>query len=623
MPVESDPLTDFLALVPYADRQRTASAIVKLRKDLHEQIDHMAPFTRPAAIIRSLKKIFTHTPISLRRSLKEKIFIALTKSLESSEVLAIFAILLSIIEVCSFRNADRCDLEKDDILTSLSSLNPIIDSISQTIISRHSNLLSCRAWVVAMLVYTYRQCLIWCSHQDCLDLHEKNLDELIPMDAAFYSSPSVPKLLRIALNCQRNNSSPPATKENYSLIELLMLSAFSDNTSSLIMEHSEVNFLENELDTLCTALKATAVPKVVPSPRSLPSLEELQASFDLLDPSKVRDNLQLIEFLILDNVPLLGDFKQSCKMMIQNAPAVMISVLRKMDAASEISDDLKSLYSQLFCGFLRVWIHALEKRLIFEDMPQSYLYLCAFVNIRFQDMLLKDFVQAVGVISHFLTTYARIFRANILASPHWFLQMLCDCVIGIIDRLSSATDEEELATLEYAVCPCIASISRTWASLRAEEPDSRPELSRAVKGLLDTIAVNIAAATVAQTTGKKRKWDDEKSAANNREYSALRPRVRQMLNQGLVFPILDVIDPWALQQSRIGLKPAAACEVLKALISAHEKRKRLAVGEEEADAVISRTHVSAPVAVTGLSGERLKAKAAAKRQKRIREQKVL
>lgn len=54
-------------------------------------------------------------------------------------------------------------------------------------------------------------------------------------------------------------------------------------------------------------------------------------------------------------------------------------------------------------------------------------------------MLLKDFVQSVGVISHFLTTYARIFRTNILASPHWFLQMLCDCVIGIIDRLSSGT----------------------------------------------------------------------------------------------------------------------------------------------------------------------------------------
>lgn len=384
MCAESDPLTAFLSLIPYADRQRAALAILKLRKYLHEQIDKVAPFGRPATVVRSLKQIFIHTPISLRRSLKEKIFIALKKSMESSEALAIFAILLSIIEVCSLRNSDRCDLEKDDILAGLSSLNPIIDSISQTIISRHSNILSCRAWVVAMLVYTYRQCLIWCSHQDCLDLGKKSLDELVPMDSIFYSSPSVPKLLRVALNCQRNGSSLPAAKENYSFMELLILSAFSDNTFSLIAENSEANFLENKFDALCNALKTTVVPKVAATPRSLSSLGEIQGSLESLDLSKVRDNLQLTERLILDNVPLRGDFKQTCKMMIQNAPAVMISVSKKMDSASEISDDLKSLYSQLFCGFLHVWIYALEKRLIFEDMPQSYLYLCAFVNIRFQ-----------------------------------------------------------------------------------------------------------------------------------------------------------------------------------------------------------------------------------------------
>ncbi|VUZ50239.1 unnamed protein product [Hymenolepis diminuta] len=247
------------------------------------------------------------------------------------------------------------------------------------------------------------------------------------------------------------------------------------------------------------------------------------------------------------------------------------------------------------------------------------------MNIRFQDMILKDFVQSIGVISHFLTAYGRIFKANILASSYWFLQMLKDSLTAIIDRLSSATNEEELTTLEYAICPCIASISRTWASLHAEEPDSRPEMSRSIQGLLHTVSVNISAAMVPVTTaGKKRKWNEERVAPENiRECSALRPRVRQMLNQGIVFPLLDAIDPWTLQQSRMGLRPASACEVLKRLITAHEERKRLVVGGEEADAVFSRAHVSAPVAVTGLSGERLKAKAAAKRQKKIREQKTL
>lgn len=152
-------------------------------------------------------------------------------------------------------------------------------------------------------------------------------------------------------------------------------------------------------------------------------------------------------------------------------------------------------------------------------------------------------------------------------------------------------------------------------------------MSRCIQGLLHSLAVNIAAATVpeAATSGRKRKWNEEKnsSSENTRESSALRPRIRQMLDQGMIFPLLDAIDPWTLQQSRMGLKPAAACEVLKALITAHEERKRLVIGEGEADAVIKRSHVTAPVAVTGLSGERLKAKAAAKREKRLRRQKAL
>nr|CUU97823.1 hypothetical transcript [Hymenolepis microstoma] len=318
---------------------------------------------------------------------------------------------------------------------------------------------------------------------------------------------------------------------------------------------------------------------------------------------KIRENLELIDRYILDNVPLQGDFKQICKEMIKNAPVILDTVMRKMEEIEEVPSDLRSLYSGLLCGFLRVWIHALERRLVLEEIPQSYFYLSCFMNIRYQDMILKDFVQSISVISNFLTTYGRIFKANILASPYWFLQMLKDSLTAIIDRLSSAADEEELTTLEYAICPCIASISRTWASLHAEEPDSRPEMSRSVQGLLHSVSTNIAAATVPVTTaGKKRKWNEEKvSTENNKECSALRPRVRQMLNQGMIFPLLDAIDPWTLQQSRIGLRPASACEVLKTLITAHEERKRLVVGEEEADAVISRSHVSAPVAVTGLS----------------------
>lgn len=208
--------------------------------------------------------------------------------------------------------------------------------------------------------------------------------------------------------------------------------------------------------------------------------------------------------------------------------------------------------------------------------------------------------------------------------------MAWDTKLGSFTPLFTAGDEEELTVLEYAVSPCIAAVSRTWVSLRADESDSRQELSRAVKGILDTIVVRIAAATVPQAGGKQKKWRDASPANAPRECSALRPRVRQMLDQGLIFPILDVVDPWALQQSCVGLKPAAACEVLRNLVASHGERQRLVNGEwntsaapTASDSVAFGRHgaVVAPAAVGGLSGGRLKAKAAAKRQKCIYQQK--
>lgn len=196
-------------------------------------------------------------------------------------------------------------------------------------------------------------------------------------------------------------------------------------------------------------------------------------------------------------------------------------------------------------------------------------------------------------------------------------------------------DDEELTTIEYAICPCIAAVSRTWAAFRPEEPDSWPELSRAVKGLLDTIAVHVAAATVPYNDGKKKRWNEDSSSVQTRECSAIRPRVRQMLIQGLIFPLLDVVDPWALQQSRIGLKPAAACEVLRTFVSSYRERYGLVSGERinstEGEPAIEGVPtfvkqgvpISAPAAVSGLSGGRLKAKVAAKRQQRVRHQKRL
>ncbi|KAH9280935.1 hypothetical protein ECG_07065 [Echinococcus granulosus] len=630
---DSDPLTEFLSLVPYGDRKLATSAILSLRSRLNEHIDLRASINGPLHQIKRLKQIFTHTPISLRRSMRSKIMAALEQCMESSEASAVFVTLLVIIEANSLRNPDRSDLETADIVNCLPPLNSLIGKLTQTLQLQRSNLLSLRAWTIAMLVYTYRQCLIWCSRQDCLDLEELPLQERVPLDSELYSSPCVPKLLKIALDCQVNNLLVPTPKDDYLLSDLLLASAFSDSTVKYVEQHDEnsvYNMLENHLDSACGALKPTTHLKVNTDLKSLPSTSDVHNSLIASNLLKVQEYLQIFERQILDNPPLHDDLKQICKELILGAPAILLQSASELDGSSETSEDCESIYCSFLCGFLHVWIYALEKRLIFEDIPQSYLYLCGFTNVKFQAMRLKDFIQTVGLVAQFLTVYLRVFRSNVLASPHWFLQMLSDCVTAIIDRLSSAVDDEELTILEYAVSPCIAAVSRTWISLRADEPDSRPELSRAVKGILDIIAVRIAAATVPQAGGKQKKWRDQFPANAHRECSALRPRMRHMLNQGLVFPILDMVDPWALQQSRVGLKPAAACEVLRTLVTSHRERERLANGERGTSAAVTASGsvgsgrhgvVTAPAAIGGLSGGRLKAKAVAKRQQRIRQQK--
>ncbi|EUB61497.1 Tubby protein [Echinococcus granulosus] len=640
---DSDPLTEFLSLVPYGDRKLATSAILSLRSRLNEHIDLRASINGPLHQIKRLKQIFTHTPISLRRSMRSKIMAALEQCMESSEASAVFVTLLVIIEANSLRNPDRSDLETADIVNCLPPLNSLIGKLTQTLQLQRSNLLSLRAWTIAMLVYTYRQCLIWCSRQDCLDLEELPLQERVPLDSELYSSPCVPKLLKIALDCQVNNLLVPTPKDDYLLSDLLLASAFSDSTVKYVEQHDEnsvYNMLENHLDSACGALKPTTHLKVNTDLKSLPSTSDVHNSLIASNLLKVQEYLQIFERQILDNPPLHDDLKQICKELILGAPAILLQSASELDGSSETSEDCESIYCSFLCGFLHVWIYALEKRLIFEDIPQSYLYLCGFTNVKFQAMRLKDFIQTVGLVAQFLTVYLRVFRSNVLASPHWFLQMLSDCVTAIIDRLSSGStptgrtvvlsqrgitsvDDEELTILEYAVSPCIAAVSRTWISLRADEPDSRPELSRAVKGILDIIAVRIAAATVPQAGGKQKKWRDQFPANAHRECSALRPRMRHMLNQGLVFPILDMVDPWALQQSRVGLKPAAACEVLRTLVTSHRERERLANGERGTSAAVTASGsvgsgrhgvVTAPAAIGGLSGGRLKAKAVAKRQ---------
>lgn len=184
-----------------------------------------------------------------------------------------------------------------------------------------------------------------------------------------------------------------------------------------------------------------------------------------------------------------------------------------------------------------------------------------------------------------------------------------------------ATNDEDLSAIECAICPCIGALSRTWASLRADESDVRHELSRAVKGLLDTVVVRIATSSAPTSASLPEKGDTkwrngDRSTISER--TVVGPRPRQMLENGLLFPVLEVIDVWALQQSRIGLKPAAACEVLKKIVTRHAEKQEEIRDKLRAGEINSHPYHRPPIshaAVSGLAGGRLKAKSTARRNR--------
>lgn len=357
---------------------------MKLRSRLKEQIETDCQFAEPLQRIKHLQGIFTHIPLTLRTAMKTKIFEAIEGCAESPEAVAIFVILLHVLELSTIRNADRCDLESADIMSCLPRVNSLVSSLTNAFLAQRCNLLSLSSWCIGVLVYTYRQCLIWCFHQDCVEFSDITLEGRVPLDPEILTSPSLPHLVGDLLNCQSQNVPPPVPKGNYSLLELVLASAFSNFTRLQVKSGSKKGQnkpLENKFDLFCSS-KHMNLQSQNHEQSSLPlCCDAVHDAFVKLDLERIAEHLKIVERKILDNVQLTGDFKQVCKECIQSAPTTLITAANQIKGKAKGSE---SLYCALFCGFLRLWIYALDRRLVIEDIPQSYLYLSGFVNARFQ-----------------------------------------------------------------------------------------------------------------------------------------------------------------------------------------------------------------------------------------------
>ncbi|VDL85890.1 unnamed protein product [Schistocephalus solidus] len=284
---------------------------------------------------------------------------------------------------------------------------------------------------------------MWCASQDCFDLTKSPLETFIPMDDELLISNSLPTLLRTALKSQIELTAPPTCVSRYSLHDLLYACCISNGVNSLTKRTSlgdqcRTNTLSNKLDSACTSELQPKVDSLkVLENAQLPSPQILRDVYLNGTVESIAKNILLIEHRLLDPRALNDEWRQILAETIMSSPSVILRAAVNLSANNTDHVDASRLYSQIFCGLLKIWSFVFDKRLILKNTPQSYLYLCGFVGPRFQNMELNDLSKVIILETQLLTNYLHIFRSAVLSSPHWYLQMLIDVVNAIFDRFQT------------------------------------------------------------------------------------------------------------------------------------------------------------------------------------------
>ncbi|VDN11142.1 unnamed protein product [Dibothriocephalus latus] len=261
----------------------------------------------------------------------------------------------------------------------------------------------------------------------------------------------------MTLKAQTESAPPPICVSRYSLHDLLYACSISDGVINLIKKTSldgqhQTNTLNNKLDSACVidlqpkvaSLKASENEKV-------PSAQILRDVYHNGSIESAAKNILLIEQRLLDNRALNEEWRQILAETIMSSPSVILRAAVNLPATNTEHVDGSRLYSQIFCGLLKIWSFVFDKRLILKNTPQSYLYLCGFVGPRFQDMELQDLSKAIILETQLLTNYLHIFRSAVLASPHWYFQMLIDVVNAIFDRFQTGLCNHLLLSISVSL----------------------------------------------------------------------------------------------------------------------------------------------------------------------------
>ncbi|KER28181.1 hypothetical protein T265_04938 [Opisthorchis viverrini] len=599
-------LQQFISCLPANERAHVTSLLLQIRRNLAEVIPPKRSIKQYLTLIHELNGFFSRLPLHVRGNLTSLLLNGLECSFRQSSIsFAIFTTCLCLLELGALRNVDRLDLEGRGVWTVIERLNSnILPELSDHVSLQRTNMPTLCAWAMGMLIFSFTACYEWLQCRRCGPDSQENF---LNFNQNVLQHPSLPAVMKSLLTLQSKHRPFPTPPEPYSLFDLLFSSAVSSNSN--LFEHckapASISSDQSPLELSEPAVGAETT--VLSIHTTKPPHEYLLNSQDLenLTPCSLANQLQtgtpdqimafLKVFTVCFKQPLSTTSDEFVERLITTLRHTTHILTRLYPTSSECSST-SAIYEQAYCCLVQMWYRAAEQRTLLVAFPQSYLWLAGLMRPRyeaslnfpvlqlfalytvytvffmngFQCLSQSGFVRAVACLSRFITAYQALFRSQILASPHWYLQLITDVVIAVIDRLEEG-QRNPSDQLEEAMCSCLVAISRPYSALNATDPTVRPELSRAIKTPLECIISRMASCRSAVC--QRVKMGDKPISTQNTELlhrPAIGPRLRDILTNYLLYPMLQVIDTWALGQMRIGIRPAAAKVLLMQLVNEAE-----------------------------------------------------
>ncbi|GAA57246.1 hypothetical protein CLF_112385 [Clonorchis sinensis] len=573
-------LQQFIACLPANERAHVTSLLLQIRRNLADVIPPKRPIEHYLALIHELNSIFSRLPLHVRGNLTTLLLNGLECSFRQSSIsFAIFTTCLCLLELGALRNVDRLDLEGRGVWTVIERLNSnILPGLSNHVSLQRTNMPTLCAWAMGMLIFSFTACYEWLQCRRCGPDSQENL---LNFNQNVLQHPSLPAVIKALLTLQSKHRPFPTPPEPYTLFDLLFSSAVSSNFN--LFEHckapASISSDQSPLELSEPAVGAETTVPGIHTPK--PPHEYLLNSQDLenLTPCSLANQLQtgtpdqIMAFLKVFTMCFKQPLLASSDAFVEHLTTTLrhtTHILTRLYPTSSKCPSTSANYEQAYCCLVQMWYRAAEQRTLLVAFPQSYLWLAGLMRPRYECMSQSGFVRAVACLSRFITAYQALFRSQILASPHWYLQLITDVVIAVIDRLEEGQTNPS-DQLEDAMCSCLVAVSRPYSALNATDPTVRPELSRAIKTPLECIISRMASCRSAVC--QRVKMGDKPTSTQNTELlhrPAIGPRLRDILTNYLLYPMLQVIDTWALGQMRIGIRPAAAKVLLMQLVNEAE-----------------------------------------------------